>query len=66
MGTAPVLSVNFNQIEKAKKLAKWNITVSDDDIIICVVNQMHEPDWFLEEIMTKWKDTKDKRKTWQT
>ena len=44
----------------------WNITFSDDDIIIHVVDQMHESDWFSEETMTKWEETNDDTKMWQT
>ena len=60
-----VLLPYFTQIKKARKqLAKWNVKVSDDDIIIHVVNQMYEPNWFLEETMTAWEDTLDSQKTW--
>ena len=38
-----VLSAYFIQIEKAKKqLAKWKVTMLDDDIIFLVVDQMYE------------------------
>ena len=54
----------FKQIKKAKKqLAKWNVTVSDDGIIIHVVDQMYESDCFSEETMTKLEETKDNTKT---
>ena len=57
-----VLSMYFKQIEKAKKqLAKWNITISDDDIINHVIYQMHESDWFSYETMTKWEKTNNNR-----
>ena len=42
-----VLLAYFKQIEKAKKqLAKWNVSALDDNIIIYVVDQMYESDWF--------------------
>ena len=57
MGTAQVLLTYFKQIEKAKKqIAKWNVTMLDDDIIIHVVDQMYESDWFSKKTMTKWKE----------
>ena len=60
-----VLSVYFKQIEKERKqLAKWSVKVSDNDIIIHVVNQIYESDWFSEEAMTKWEETNDNSKTW--
>ena len=38
-----VLSAYFKQIEKARKqLTKWNVKVSDDDIVIHVVDQMYK------------------------
>ena len=41
-----VISAYFKQINKAQnQLAKWNVTVSDDDIVIHVVNQMYNSDW---------------------
>ena len=50
----------FKQIKKAKKqLAKWKVSVSDNDIITHVVEQMYESDWFSEETMTKWEETND-------
>ena len=61
-----VLLVYFKQVEKAKKqLAKWNVAVLDDDIIIHVVNQMYESDQFSKDIMTRWEETKDNTKMWQ-
>ena len=40
-----VLSASFKQIDKAQKqLAKWNIKVSDDEVVIHVVDQMYESD----------------------
>ena len=66
MGTATGPFLYFKQIEKAKEqLAKWNVKVSDNDIVIQVTDQMYEFDWFSEETMVKWKDTKDNTKTWQ-
>ena len=63
MGTAQVLLTYFKQIEKAKKqIAKWNVTMLDDDIIIHVVDQMYESDWFSKETMTKWEETNDNTK----
>ena len=54
-----VLSAFFKQIEKAKwHLAKWNVSVSDDDIILYVVDQMYESDWFSEVMVTKWDETR--------
>ena len=38
--------------------------ISDDNIMIDVVDQMYESDWFLEETMMAWKDTQDSQKTW--
>ena len=40
-----------------KKLAKWNITVSDNDITIHVLDQMNESDWFSKDTMTRWEET---------
>ena len=37
--------------------------MSDDDIVIHVVNQMYTSDWFLEDTMTKWEETHNNRKT---
>ena len=54
------------EIEVAKKkLERWNITVSDDDIVILIVEQMHESDWFSEEHMTEWEECDGQNKTWE-
>ena len=37
--------------------------MSDDDIVIHVVDQMYASDWFLEDTMTKWEEVNDNRKT---
>ena len=39
--------------------------MSDNDIVIHIVNQMFESDWFSEDTMTKWEETNDNRKTWK-
>ena len=45
-----VLSAYFKKIEIAKKkLKKWNITASDDDIVIHVMGQMYDSNWFNKE-----------------
>ena len=48
-----VLSAYFKQ----KQLEKWNVKVSDDDIV-------YESDWFPEETMTIWEEIQDNKKTW--
>ena len=59
-----ILLAYFKQIEKAKRqLAKWNVSMLDDDIIIHVVDQIYESDCFLEEKMTKWEETNKSTKT---
>ena len=37
--------------------------VFDDNIIIHVVDQMYESDWFSEETITKWEETNNNSKT---
>ena len=50
-----VLSMYFKQIKKARKqLQKWSVNVSDNDIIVRIVDQIYKSDWFLENTMTKW------------
>ena len=50
-----VLLVYFKQIEKARKqLRKVNIKMLDDDIVIHVVDQMYDSDWFSAETMMAW------------
>ena len=39
--------------------------MSNDDIVICMVNQMHELDWYSEVIMTRWEETNNNSKTWK-
>ena len=59
------LSAYFKQIKKAQKQStQWSLKVSDDNIVIHVVNEMYELDWFSEETMTKWEETNDNSKTW--
>ena len=36
--------------------------MSDDDIVVHVVNQMYELDWFSEENMMTWEETRTKKK----
>ena len=66
MGTATgpfgIFQINW---KVKKKLVKWNVTVLNDDIVIYVIDQVYESDWFSEESMTKWKETSDNTKTWQ-
>ena len=38
--------------------------MSDDDIVIHVVDQIHESDSFSEETMKTWKETWDNKKMW--
>ena len=58
-----VLSAYFKQIKKTRtQLKKWNFNVSDNDIVIHVVDQMYESDWFLEEKMMAWEETQDAQK----
>ena len=60
-----VLLAYFNQIKKEQKqLAKWSMEVSNDDIVIHVIDQMYNLDWFSEETMTKWEDISNSIKTW--
>ena len=60
-----VLSAYFKQIEKERKqLAKWNVKVPNNNIIIHVVDQIYESDWFSEETMMAWEDTQDFQKMW--
>ena len=41
-----VLSAYFKQVEKARKqLTKWNVKVSDNSIVIYVVDQMYNSVW---------------------
>ena len=45
----------FKQIEKVQKeLAKWNIKVSEDDIVIHVIDQMYALDRLSKATMKKW------------
>ena len=39
--------------------------MSHDDIIIHVVDQMYEFDWFPKETMTKWEESNENTKTWE-
>ena len=49
-----VLSGHFKQIEKARKqLEKWSVNMSNDDIVIHMVNQVYKSDWFSKDTMTK-------------
>ena len=51
------LSTIFKKIKMAKKkLKKWNVTMSDDDIVIHVMEHMYDSDWFTEEHMTAWEE----------
>ena len=60
-----VLSAYFKQIENAKRqLAKWNVSMSGNNIVIHVVDQIYESDCFSEEMMTKWEETNENTKTW--
>ena len=60
-----VFTAYFKQINKAcKQLAKWNVIVSDDDIVIHIINQMYESDWFSKDTMTNWEEIPDNNKTW--
>ena len=47
-----------------KQLAKWIVKVSNDDIVIDIMDQMYESNWFLEETMTTWEESQDNQKTW--
>ena len=38
--------------------------MSVDNIVIHVMNQMYELDWFSEETMTTWEETNDDEKAW--
>ena len=59
-----VLSAYFKQIEKARKqLEKWSVNMSNNDIVIHIVNQMYELIWFSEDTMTKWEESNDNSKT---
>ena len=42
-----------------KQLTKWNVKVLDDNIVIHVVDQMYESNWFSEDTMTTWEETQD-------
>ena len=60
-----VLSAYVKQIKKARKqVAKWNVKVLDDDIMINLVDQMYASDWFSEETMMAWEETQDAQMTW--
>ena len=49
-----VLSAYFKKIEMTeKKLEKRNITVSDNDIIIHIIKQINDYNWFTKEHMTE-------------
>ena len=62
-----VLSAYFKKIGTAKKkLKKWNVTISDNNIIIHVVEQMYESNWFTKENMTEWEEKIDRNKSWDT
>ena len=39
-------------------------TVSNDDIVIHVMDQLYESDLFSEDTMTKWEKLQDNDKTW--
>ena len=55
-----VLSAYFKQIDKVQmQLAKWKVKVSEDDIVIHVVDQICESHWFSEETMTKREEKND-------
>ena len=59
-----ILLTYFKQIENARKQrAKWNEKVSDGDIVIHVVDQIYEWDWFCKETMVAWGETQKKEKT---
>ena len=59
-----VQSAYFKQVHKAwKQLTKWNVKVSDDDIVIDVVDQMYESDLFSEDTITTWEEIQDNDKT---
>ena len=47
-----------------KQLEKQNLTVSDDVIVIHIVDQMYKSDWFSEETMAKWEEINYNNKTW--
>ena len=60
-----VLSAYFKHIDKAcTQLANWNVKVNNDDILIHVVDQMYESDWFSEDTMTKWEETQNHNNIW--
>ena len=61
-----VLTAYFTKIKTTKKkLEKWNFKVTDNNIIIIhIVKQMYESNWFTEENMTKWEEKDKKNKTW--
>ena len=59
-----VFTAYFKQIDKAhKQCTKWNVTVSDDDIVIHAIDQMYESDLFLEETMMTWEEIPDNNKS---
>ena len=37
-----------------KQLAKWNVTVAENDNIIHVINQMYKSNWLSEKTMIRW------------
>ena len=59
-----VLSAYFKKIEIAKKKLLVEC-LSEDDIIIHVVEQMYKSNWFTEEHMTEWEELDDGTKTWE-
>ena len=46
-----------------KKLEKRNVTVSGDDIVIHVIEQMYDSNWFTKEHMTGWEEQDNRTKT---
>ena len=61
--TSPLSLLQTNREDK-KQLAIWNIKMSDNNIVIHIVDQMYKSHWFSEETMTTWEETQDKKKTW--
>ena len=55
----------IKQINKAhKQLSKWNVTVSVDNLVIHINNQMYESDFFFLETMMTWEEIPDNIKSW--
>ena len=62
--TNSTLSILQENQSSQEKLKKWNDTVSDDNIVIHVVEQVSESDWFTKKNMTEWENNDDRNKSW--